>query len=84
MTVKHNAAAEQQLPRHLAYLKLPYTQAHFEDLAKEAAAQHWSHVRYLHALMAGEADQRQDRAVQRRLKLARFPVIKTLDQFNWT
>ncbi|MEN8259925.1 MAG: IS21-like element helper ATPase IstB [Pseudomonadota bacterium] len=84
MTVKQHATPEQALPRHLAYLKLPYTQAHFEDLAQQAAAQHWSHVRYLQTLMEGEADQRQDRAIQRRLKLARFPVIKTLAQFNWT
>lgn len=84
MTLKHNAAAEQALPRHLAYLKLPYIQAHFEDLAKQAAQQQWSHVRYLSTLMEGEADHRQDRAIQRRIKLARFPVIKTLDQFNWT
>lgn len=84
MTSKHPASAEQQLPRHLAYLKLPFTQAHFEDLAKQAAEQQWSPVHYLSTLMAGEADHRQDRAIQRRLKLARFPVIKTLDQFNWT
>ena len=34
--------------------------------------------------MEGEASLRQDRAVQRRIKLARFPTLKTLEQFNWT
>jgi len=27
---------------------------------------------------------RQDRSIQRRIRLARFPVVKTLDQFNWS
>jgi DNA replication protein DnaC len=84
MTEPTPAVPEQPLLRHLAYLQLSYTRNHFEDLAKQAAEQHWSHVQYLSALMQGEADQRQDRAIQRRLKLARFPFIKTLDQFNWT
>lgn len=75
---------EQPLPQHLAYLQLPYTRDHFEDLAQQAAAEHWTHVQYLSALMQGEADQRHDRAIQRRIKLARFPFLKTLDQFNWT
>jgi DNA replication protein DnaC len=34
-------------------------------------------------LMEGEADWRRDRATKSRLRLARFPVIKTLDQFRW-
>ena len=34
-------------------------------------------------LVEGEAHQRQDRAIQRLVKKARFPVIKTLDQFRW-
>jgi DNA replication protein DnaC len=84
MTVQNNMTPEQQLPQYLAYLQLPYTRIHFEERAQQAAEQHWSHVHYLSALMQGEADQRQDRAIRRRLKLARFPFIKTLDQFNWT
>ncbi len=27
---------------------------------------------------------RRDRSIERRIRLARFPVIKTLDQFNWS
>jgi hypothetical protein len=82
MTAPNPTVPEQPLLQHLAYLQLPYTRNHFEDLARQAAEQHWAHVQYLSALMQGEADQRQDRAIQRRLKLARFPFIKTLDSFN--
>ena len=34
-------------------------------------------------LAEGEALRRKDRATQRRLQAARFPVIKTLEQFDW-
>lgn len=75
---------EERLTAHLAYLKLAYTREHFEQQAQLAGTEHWSHVRYLCSLMEGEANLRQDRSIQRRINLARFPVIKTLDQFNWT
>jgi DNA replication protein DnaC len=43
-----------------------------------------AHVDYLARLIDGEIALRHDRSIQRRIHLARFPVIKTLDQFNWT
>ncbi|MCF8025581.1 MAG: IS21-like element helper ATPase IstB, partial [Desulfobacteraceae bacterium] len=42
------------------------------------------HVDYLARLIDGETALRHDRSIQRRIRLARFPVIKTLDQFNWS
>src|SRR5262249_14265829 len=33
--------------------------------------------------LEGEANMRMDRASQSRIRLARFPVIKTLEQFRW-
>lgn len=84
MTTKNKLDPEARLATHLAYLKLAYTREHFEQQAQLAGTEHWSHVRYLCSLMEGEANLRQDRSIQRRINLARFPVIKTLDQFNWT
>ncbi len=52
-------------------------------MATQAAQKQWSHVDYLDRLTQGEADLRRDRATQNRIRLARFPVIKTLDQFRW-
>jgi DNA replication protein DnaC len=40
-------------------------------------------VDYLARRMEGEADWRRDRAPKSRIRLARFPVIKTLAQFRW-
>lgn len=84
MTINKNSSSDASLRNHLSYLKLGFTQDHFEALAQQAAEKQQSHVHYLNSLMEGEVSQRQERAVQRRIKLARFPVIKTLAQFNWT
>ena len=68
---------------HLASLKLPCIAAQYATLATDAAHKAWSHVDYLATLLAGEADLRRDRAIKGRMRLARFPVIKTLEQFRW-
>ena len=72
------------LPQQLAYLKLPFMQEHHAPLAREAAQAHWDHVAYLARLAAGEAALRRERSVQRRIHQARFPVLKTLEQFQWS
>jgi len=74
----------QRVQEQLTYLKLPFIREHFEPLAKEAAQAQWGHVEYLAGLIEGEALDRQQRAIQRRIKQARFPVIKTLESFQWT
>ncbi len=75
---------EQTLTGHLAYLNLHYLKKHFPALADQAAREQWSPLQYLARLVEGEALARQDRAVQKRLKEARFPMMKTLEQFDWS
>lgn len=69
---------------HLRYLKLAYISEHYEPLAKTAAQKQWTHVNYLSELAAAEANLRKDRATKRRIRTARFPQIKTLEQFKWS
>ncbi len=68
---------------HLEYLKLPYVAEHFESVATTAAEKNWGHVHYLSRLLDAEAALKRDRATGRRIRLARFPVIKTLGTFAW-
>jgi DNA replication protein DnaC len=75
---------EPLLDRHLKYLKLPFMREQHHPLAEQAAKESWSHEDYLEKLADGEAALRKDRSIQRRIRMARFPVVKTLDQFNWT
>lgn len=72
------------LDQHLRYLKLSFMQDNYQNLAAQAAKKHGSHLDYLEKLADGEACLRRDRSIERRIRLARFPVIKTLDQFNWS
>ena len=72
-----------ELDQHLSYLKLPFMAQHYDEFATQAAHKQWSHLDYLATLTQGEADLRRDRATQNRIRSARFPVMKTLDQFRW-
>ena len=68
----------------LKYLRLPFMRSQYQNLADTAAKDQWSHLNYLQTLIEGEAAMRMDRSVQRRIQSARFPVIKTLDQYRWS
>ena len=76
-------AKTKTLEHHLDYLKLSFVREHLDDFAKLAAVQHWDHVTFLAHLIEGEAHRRQDRSVERRIRLARFPVRKSLENFQW-
>ena len=81
---KETQKIDEQLQQQLTYLNLPFIQKNYEDFAKQAAAAHWTHVDYLRQLIDGEAAARQDRARERRIQQARFPVIKMLENFDFT
>jgi DNA replication protein DnaC len=67
----------------LEQLRLFFIQEHYAALADQAAREAWTPLQYLRRLIEGEHQRRHDRAIARRLAAARFPVLKTLDQFNW-
>lgn len=74
----------EQLTEWLGYLKLTYCMSQYETLAQQAATESWTHLQFLAVLIQGEFNAKQDRAIERRIRLARLPVLKTLDQFQWT
>lgn len=71
------------LPEHLNYLKLKFIADQHASMAAQAAAQAWDHIEYLRRLIEGEYNDQYQRRIQTRIKNARFPVIKTLEQFQW-
>jgi len=77
------ALTPDDLDRHLDDLKLAFIAEHYGEMAQQAAHKQCSHIEYLGQLVEGEAHRRRDRATQNRIRQARFPVIKTLDQFRW-
>ena len=86
---EHNSISDptkiqSDLGANLSLLNLSFMENNFDPLAHQAAKRGWSHVDYLSALVHGEASLRRDRSIERRIRLARFPVKKTLDQFQWS
>jgi DNA replication protein DnaC len=65
-------------------LKMPGLARVFEDLARQAREEHWSHEDYLHEVLAAEVASRSDSAVKQRLRAASFPETKTIDEFDFT
>lgn len=74
---------ETRLRQQLQYLKLSSFLQHYDATANQAAQRQWTHTHYLAQLTEAEVNLRRDRSIQRRIKLARFPVLKTLDDFDW-
>ena len=72
-----------QLADQLDYLKLRFMENNHYVLAATAAEKGWTHEEFFEQLIRGETDLRWDNAIQRRIRMAHFPVIKTLEQFQW-
>jgi DNA replication protein DnaC len=73
-----------RLDAQLHQLHLRYIQKHYQPFATKAAEQQRAHVDYLAQLIEGEATMRENRSIERRITNARFPVLKTLDTFQWS
>jgi DNA replication protein DnaC len=64
-------------------LKAPRIAQRADSLAKHAVEQGWDHQTYLAAVLAEEVTARDTHGGQHRVKAARFPQIKTLDDFDF-
>ena len=69
--------------RYAKELHLPTVCAQFSSLAGEAAKQGQSHLSYLEALLEAEVEERVRNAIARRIVDARFPTVKTLEEFEF-
>ena len=73
-----------QTDEQLAWLKLRFMLENYKTMAEDAAKKNISHQLYFENLVQGETALRWDNSIKRRVGMARFPVIKTMDQFQWT
>jgi DNA replication protein DnaC len=74
---------DQVIRHNCRTLKTPTIAAQYQRLADAAAREGHSHVRYLDALLGAEIDERGRKAVLRRVKEARLPRLKTLQEFDF-
>jgi DNA replication protein DnaC len=72
-----------RLPFLLRQLRLPTVAANYRKFAQEAAQSRQPYEEYLLALLEHELDQRDVNRRQRRILEARFPVRRTLDEFDF-
>jgi DNA replication protein DnaC len=72
------------LAHHLKVLKLPTFLGEYEKVAGECAREGVDHPRYLLRLAELELIDREHRLVERRIREARFPAVKSLDTFDFT
>jgi DNA replication protein DnaC len=76
-------APEILLSHYLKTLKLPTFQREYQKLARLCAVEGVDHVGYLARLAEREMIERDRRKVERRIKAAKFPVVKSLDSFDF-
>jgi DNA replication protein DnaC len=83
-----NAAGEslaaQAIQQHCKLLRLPTVGAQFQALAQQALREKQTPVGYLEALLSAELEERERRTVERRLREARLPRLKTLEEFDFS
>src|ERR1700757_1905062 len=72
------------LAHHLKALKLPTFLREYDKLAQQCAGEGVDHSRYLLRLAELELIDRDRRRVERRIREARFPTVKSLDSFDFT
>ncbi len=72
------------LAHHLKALKLPTFLREHDKVARQCANEGVDHVRYLLRLAELELIDRHRRMIERRIRQARFPAVKSLDSFDFT
>jgi DNA replication protein DnaC len=73
-----------RLDAQLDALHLSQVKSHYQAFATTAAQKQLTHLAYLAELIDSEATLRENRAIARRIRQARFPVLKTMEDFEWT
>jgi DNA replication protein DnaC len=76
-------AIEALIEARATELKLPTVKRRFRVLAQEATREQQTPTAYLAALLEAEHAERQERRERRRLVEARFPVLKSLEEFRF-
>jgi len=83
MSAAADEAPEILLRHHLKKLKLPTVLREHEKIARQCAAEGMDHVRYLARLIELELLDREARMIDRRIRAAKFPALKSLESFDF-
>jgi DNA replication protein DnaC len=83
MSVASLEVQQSAIREYARQLYLPALGSQFVKLAEEAVKQKHGHLAYLEAVLSIELEERERRAVARRIVEAKFPKVKTLEEFRF-
>lgn len=78
-----SAARDAVIAEYIKALKLPTVGRRYPELARQARDEGMPYEDFLRELLEAEIHSRHDHVAERRLKEARFPEVKTLEQIEW-
>lgn len=71
-----------ELQDHFRQLRLAETSEELPQLLREAEKASWTYLEFLEAITTFELNKREMKSIERRIKWARFPYYKTLQEFK--
>jgi DNA replication protein DnaC len=78
-----SGALRDQLLEDFSTLRIPLAGEDLDQVLKRAEQEGVSHLQFLHWLIGQQAQQRRERAIERRIHEARFAEPRLLEEFNW-
>jgi DNA replication protein DnaC len=78
-TLRHSVIKE-----HCKLLRLPTIAGQCAKLAEQAEREHQGYLDYLDVLLQSELEEREQKLIVRRLKEAKLPKVKTLEEFDFS
>jgi DNA replication protein DnaC len=75
--------SRERLLEHFQTLRIPVSSDELDAALAQAEKQRWSALELLARLIGPQADQRRERAIERRIREARFHEPKVLEGFDW-
>jgi len=72
------------IKQHCKTLRVPTIASQFSTLAEQAVREKQTHTGYLEALLNAETEDRERNTIDRRIKEAHLPRVKTLEEFDYT
>lgn len=71
-----------EIQGYFRQLRLSETSEELPQLLREAEKASWTYLEFLEAITVYELNKREAKSIERRMKWARFPYIKTLNEFK--
>lgn len=74
---------EATLETYLRHLRLPTARRRYQELEQQAVAEQWSYGEYLERVAGEELADRRERRIAQVTRRAKFPFLKTLEEFDF-